>query len=75
MERPGKHLIKRIYFVGAFGTIGFTGVILYLYLVSKLIRFIRAQISNGETKSSEVRHLKRFENGKIAEIWEYFGCK
>ncbi len=35
-------------------------------------RFIRTEISNGDTLSAEVMHFKRFEDGKIAEIWEYF---
>ena len=35
-------------------------------------RFIRTGISDGDTVSVEIMQFKRFEDGKIAEIWEYF---
>lgn len=35
-------------------------------------RFIRTGLLNGDTVSVECMHFKRFDNGKIAEIWEYF---
>lgn len=38
-------------------------------------RFIRTGIRDGKPASVEVMHLKRFENGKIVEIWEYYGCE
>jgi hypothetical protein len=34
-------------------------------------RFARKFILNGDTVMFEAMHFKRFENGKIAEIWEY----
>jgi len=33
--------------------------------------FIRTGEQDGETISGEMMHFKRFEDGKIAEIWEY----
>ena len=34
-------------------------------------RFVRTMDYTGDTVKVEVMHFKRFENGKIAEIWEY----
>ncbi|HUW92212.1 MAG TPA: nuclear transport factor 2 family protein [Bacteroidales bacterium] len=34
-------------------------------------RFVRTGIREGDTLQYEMMHFKRFENGKIAEIWEY----
>jgi predicted SnoaL-like aldol condensation-catalyzing enzyme len=34
-------------------------------------RFVRTGDYNGDTVKVEIMHFKRFENGKIAEIWEY----
>ncbi len=34
-------------------------------------RFERTMDWNGERVSGEIMQFKRFENGKIAEIWEY----
>ena len=36
-------------------------------------RFIRSGIYQGRPVKVEVMGFKRFENGKIAEIWEIFG--
>ena len=38
-------------------------------------RFFRNIEWNGDTVKVEVMHFKRFENGKIAEIWEYGDSK
>jgi ketosteroid isomerase-like protein len=35
-------------------------------------RFIRKGIFDGSDIEIEVMHLKRFADGKIAEVWEYF---
>ena len=34
-------------------------------------RFFREMLWNGDTVKFEGMHFKRFEEGKIAEIWEY----
>ena len=34
-------------------------------------RFFRKMVWNGDTVKVEAMQFKRFENGKIAEIWEY----
>jgi len=34
--------------------------------------FIRTMEYEGDTISVPVMHFKRFENGKIAEVWEYY---
>jgi len=34
-------------------------------------RFVRTWIEVGDTLQFEAMHFKRFENGKISEIWEY----
>lgn len=34
-------------------------------------RFFRKGVWKGDTVKYEMMHFKRFENGKIAEIWEY----
>lgn len=34
-------------------------------------RFVRTWIMDGDTVQYEAMHFKRFENGKISEIWEY----
>ncbi len=34
-------------------------------------RFVRTGILDGDTLQYEMMHFKRFENGKISEIWEY----
>ena len=34
-------------------------------------RFFREMMWNGDTAIFEAMHFKRFEDGKIAEIWEY----
>ncbi len=34
-------------------------------------RFVRTWIMDGDTSQFEAMHFKRFENGKISEIWEY----
>jgi hypothetical protein len=34
-------------------------------------RFFREMLQNGDTVKFEAMHFKRFEDGKIAEIWEY----
>jgi predicted ester cyclase len=38
-------------------------------------RFVRTMELNGDTVKIEAMHFKRFENGKIAEIWEYTDTK
>ena len=38
-------------------------------------RFFRKIEWNGDTVKVEAMHFKRFENGKIAEIWEYGDSK
>lgn len=38
-------------------------------------RFVRTMELNGDTVKIEAMHFKRFENGKIAEIWEYADTK
>jgi ketosteroid isomerase-like protein len=38
-------------------------------------RFLRNMEYNGDTVKVEIMHFKRFENGKIAEIWEYCDTK
>jgi hypothetical protein len=35
-------------------------------------RFLRKVFINADTIRVAVMHFKRFENGKIAEIWEYY---
>ena len=34
-------------------------------------RFIRTGTYQGRIMKAEIMHFKRFQNGKIAEIWEY----
>jgi hypothetical protein len=34
-------------------------------------RFVRTWVEAGDTLQYEMMHFKRFENGKISEIWEY----
>ncbi len=34
--------------------------------------FIRTGEYNGDTISAPAMQFKRFENGKIAEVWEYW---
>ncbi len=38
-------------------------------------RFFREMLWNGDTVQVEAMHFKRFEDGKIAEIWEYGDTK
>jgi len=38
-------------------------------------RFFRDMLWNGDTVQVEAMHFKRFEDGKIAEIWEYGDTK
>lgn len=38
-------------------------------------RFFRTAEYLGDTVTYEMMHFKRFENGKIAEIWEYGDSK
>ena len=38
-------------------------------------RLLRILEWNGDTVKVEAMHFKRFENGKIAEIWEYADSK
>jgi predicted ester cyclase len=38
-------------------------------------RFVRTAEYQGDTVKFEAMHFKRFENGKIAEIWEYGDSK
>lgn len=35
-------------------------------------RFVRRFLNKGDTARVEIMHFKRFENGKIVEIWEYW---
>ena len=39
------------------------------------IRFVRTVELEGEILSIEAMHIMRFENGKIAEIWECYDTK
>ena len=34
-------------------------------------RFTRTWTVGGDPRETEIMHLKRFEGGKIAELWEY----
>jgi len=38
-------------------------------------RFIRTGTLKNKHLGAEIMHFKRFEDGKIAEIWEYFDSK
>lgn len=37
--------------------------------------FIRTMDYRGDTVAAPIMHVKRFEEGKIAEIWEYYDYK